>query len=501
MKILSTQQIREADRYTIEKEPIASIDLMERAVRAMFDVVSQRFSTDAYFEIFCGKGNNGGDGLGLARMLSDAGYPVSVHIIEHSSTATSDFATNLERLPKVVNLSHINNASELVDPQAESILVDAILGSGLSRQLDEGLLLELVLMLNEASNYKIALDIPTGLFADSNADNDYRRVFQCDWTLSLQLPKWSFYHRESRNFRGELSILDIGISQEFIEQADTNNYLIGDEDARIIFTPRKSHTYKADYGHAFLFAGKRGSVGAAIMSGEACQRAGAGLLSICAPGAGLIPLQTALPEAMVFADESEDRITSVPDITKATAIGIGPGIGTHKETVRVLKRLIQDSGLPLVIDADALNILSENPTWIPFLPPNTILTPHIGEFRRLLNKPKLGEDYLELLRDFSMKNRVVCVLKDSISVVATPSGKLYFLEVGSPALASAGSGDVLTGVILGLVTSGYPPIEAALLGVYLHGEAGRLAGELNGLESSLARDVTSCLGDVFQSLY
>lgn len=500
MKILSTTQLREADKYTIQNEPITSINLMERAAQALFEAISERFSKEAFFQILCGKGNNGGDGLGLARLLSDAGYRVEVHIVEHRAKGSEDFEVNLNRLPEAVAVKPIEDAAKWTGPEPGSIIIDAMVGSGLGRPL-EALLAEVVEKLNKWENFKIAVDIPTGLFADSNAENDLQKVLQCNWTLSLQLPKQSFYHRTTRSFVGEVTILDIGISQRYINNALTDCHLIGYEEILQIFKPRKRHSYKGDHGHAYLFAGRKGSIGAAIMSGKACQRAGAGLLTICAPAIALSSLQTTLPEAMVMADENEDKLTSLPDVKQAKAIGIGPGIGTAPETARVLKLLIQDAGSPMVIDADGLNILSENRTWIPFLAANTVLTPHIGEFRRLLNITTLGDDYLEDLKDFSRKNQVITVLKDSVTTVAGPSGKLYFFDVGSSALASAGSGDVLTGVILGLLASGYAPLQAALLGVYLHGEAGRIAGELYGLESTLAREVTDCLGDVFQSLY
>lgn len=500
MKILSGNQIKEADRFTIENEPIASIDLMERAVLALFEALTERFDRDTVFEIYCGKGNNGGDGLGLARCLAEAGYEVAVCIVEHSDNASPDFEINLGRLPELVKINSIYDADDWDGPGPGAVIVDAILGSGLTRPL-EGLISEVVKRLNHSSNFKVAVDIPTGLFSDDNHLNKTDHILRCDWTLSLQLPKLSFYHRDTRAVTGEVDILDIGISQEYIDQAKTTNFRVGYDEVQAIYHPRKRHTYKADFGHAFLFAGSRGSVGAAIMSGTACQRAGAGLLSVCTPGAGLVPLQISLPEAMVIPDEHDGVLTGIPDLDRATAIGIGPGIGTGEPTARVLKLLIQNAGLPMVIDADALNILSENPTWLAFLPPNTILTPHIGEFRRLLGVKSLSHDYLENLRDFSRKNRVITVLKDSITTIADPSGNLYFLDVGSPALASAGSGDVLTGVILGLLTSGYPALLAAQLGVYLHGEAGRIAGDIYGEESALARDVITCLGDAFQLLH
>ena len=500
MKILSTKQIREADQYTIENEPISSLDLMERAAERIFEAISLRFHKSIPFRIYCGMGNNGGDGLALARLMYEAGYEVDIVVLEHSDRSSKDFKSNFERLPKGISATRVKALTELLAPDPDIVLVDAILGSGLQRPL-ESLLRDAVKSLNELPNYRIAVDIPTGLFADNNSMNDLTAVLKCHWTLSLQLPKRSFYHRNTREFPGEISIIDIGISEAFINKATTKAYLLDEQDCAQIFKPRKRHSYKADYGHAFLFAGSKGSMGAAIMAGTACMRAGAGLLSICAPTIGLNPLQVALPEAMVIPDPDPEKLGHMPNLNRATAIGIGPGIGVDQSTSRLIKSLIQDAGRPMVMDADALNILSDNPTWIPFLPPNTILTPHIGEFRRLIQSDKLDETYLEELREFCVKNKVITILKDSISCVCDAEGNQFFVDAGSAALASAGSGDVLTGIVLGLLSSGYSPLQAALLGVYLHAEAGRISGEYRGLESTLARDVIDNLGEAFHLFY
>ena len=500
MKILTGKQIKEADQFTIKHEPVSSIDLMERAVEGLFERISDRCDRTTVFEIFCGKGNNGGDGLGLARKLAQNGYQVRAVIIEHSDNSSEDFQINLERLQKTnVQIAYIRQEDDWTCSR-EAVMVDAILGSGLSRPL-EGFVADVVQGLNRYNNFKIAIDIPTGLFADDNSNNQLDKIFRSDWCLSIEFPKLSMMHKDTAPLCGEVSLVDIKLHPRFIGDAKSKNYYVQYNDACSIFKPRKKHSYKGTYGNALLLAGSRGSIGAAIMSATGCLRSGAGLLTVATPACGVDPVQTALPEAMVKPDENSERITQLPDLSKATAVGAGPGLGTADDTAQVIKHLIQNLNVPVVFDADALNILSANKTWLSFLPANSVLTPHPGEFKRLLGVDKLEQDYIDRLRQFSQKNNVVTVLKDSITAVADRQGRIFFIDEGSPALASPGSGDVLTGIILGLLSSGYQPLQAALLGVYLQGRAGKLAGELYSLESALARDVIENLGLAFSELY
>lgn len=501
MKILSAKQIKEADKHSIENEPISSLKLMERAAISMFQHLEENFHHNQSFHIFCGMGNNGGDGLVLARLLHNAGYSVHVSIISHSDDGSEDFQKNLERLKELpVSIIHISAADEISELSEEAIIIDAILGSGLSRPL-KGLIAEVVEQLQKLPNQKVAVDIPTGLFADDNAENDLDKVLSCDLCLSLQFPKLSMMHKETAPLCGEVLVVDIGLSKDFISKAQTSNFYITEEDIRQIFKPRKKFSHKGTYGHGLLVAGSRGSFGAAIMSATAAMRAGLGLLSVAVPNRGEQVLHGQLPEAMILPDEDPDKITAKPDFKKATATAAGPGLGTDEATAKALKNLIQTAEHPMIFDADALNILSENKTWLSFLPEHSILTPHPGEFKRLLGEEELGDNYLEQLRNFSMKNGVVTILKDAITAVADTHGNLYFLDFGTPALASAGSGDVLTGILLGLLSQDYSPLHAAFLGVYLQGKAARLAAFSQSLESCLALDVVDQLGAAYQELY
>lgn len=501
MKILSASQIREADKHTIENEPISSLDLMERAAINMFQRLEQHYHHDRQFHIFCGMGNNGGDGLVLARLLSNAGYQVQVWVIRHSDSGSDDFQTKLKRLEEPgVPVTDISSADEIKGLPEDAVVVDAILGSGLSRPL-KGLIAEVVQQLKKLPNTKVAIDIPTGLFADDNSENDLDKILPADLCLSLQFPKLSMLHKDTAPLCGELEVVDIGLSPEYIGKAKTTNYFVTKEEVGQIFKPRKKFSHKGTYGHGLLVAGSRGSLGAAVMSASGALRSGIGLLTVAVPGRGEQVLHSQLPEAMLIPDPDPDKISVRPEFKKANATAVGPGLGKDPATAQALKNLIQTAEHPMVFDADALNILSENKTWLSFLPDHSLLTPHPGEFKRLLGDDELESNYLERLRQFAMKNGIICILKDSITIVADYRSNLYFLDFGSPALASGGSGDVLTGILLGLLGQGYSPLHAALLGVYLQGTASKIAAEKQSLESCLAGDVLENIGAAYRSLY
>lgn len=500
MKILSSQQIREADKQTILNEPIASIDLMERAVSKLFKSIDASYSDDTPFAIFCGKGNNGGDGLALARWLFQNDYHVQVFVLEHSNSASSDFEENHKRLESIgILVKSISAVDQVPDFDEDIVLIDAILGSGLSRPL-EGLVSEVVRQLNELENEKLAIDIPTGLFADDNGNNDLDSILRADVTLTFQCPKMSMLHRETGHFAGQLEVLDIGLDEDFIEKSKSNYHYLSPIELSEIYKPREKFSYKGTYGHAMIIAGSYGSMGAAVMSGKACLRSGAGLLTAFVPKCGVDIFQVSLPEAMVVSSDSEEEIAGLPNPNKYTAIGVGPGLGTSKNTTETLKGLLNEFTGKMLLDADALNILAANSDWWGKLPKDTVLTPHPGEFKRLLGIERLDSNYLEKLRDLSKKHSVIIVLKDAITAIAAPDGQIYFMDYGTPALAKGGSGDVLTGIITGLLASGYEALQAAQLGVYLQGMAAHIASDETSEEACLASDVINALGKALRTL-
>ena len=490
MKILSIDKVREADRYTIEHEPISSADLMERAAGQVFEWLMAHVSKDRNIKVFCGNGNNGGDGLVMARRLFEKGYEPKVYMVGNLEKMSPDCEVNHRRFKQVASvfLHEIRSTEDFPPISQGDILIDALFGSGLNRPL-EGLAAELICYLNRQEAIRIAIDIASGLFADSPSPE--AAIFKPDYTLTFQQPKLAFMMPENDPYVGRLEVLDIQLHPQYLLEVETANFFIDKEMVKPIIHQRPKYSHKGTYGHALLVAGSEGKTGAAILGAKSCLRTGVGLLSVLLPKVAWNPLMAAVPEAMIHTDEK---------LEKFNAIGVGPGLGKEDEAQRMVRHLIQDAKASLVMDADALNILAENKTWLSFLPVRTILTPHPKEFERLFGKTSNSFERLALLREKAMKHLAIIVLKGANTAVALPNGGVFFNSTGNPGMATAGSGDVLTGMILSLLAQGYGPEEAAVLGVYLHGLAGDLAASKVGQEALIASDITENIGNAYLSL-
>lgn len=502
MKILSAEQIKVCDAFTIKNEPIASIDLMERAAMACIKHIVKNASIDSEFLIFCGKGNNGGDGLAIARFLIKRNYSVKVYVINHSENASEDFSTNLERLkelkPEVV--FNIDKEEDLkpIEITASTLVIDALLGTGLNKPLS-GIIASLVNFINDSKIFVISIDIPSGLYADKPNDNT-DVIVQSSITLSFQFPKLSFLMPQNGIYVPEFEVLDIGLDKTFIHNIFTPHYYITKSDLQPLLKQRAKFSHKGKYGHALLVAGAYGKMGASVIAAKACLRSGAGMLTVQTPKKGIDILQTSIPEAMVNPDANEELISELPNMDKITAVGIGPGIGTEAVTESVIKKLLNYT-LPIVFDADAINILANNKTWLSFLAPDTILTPHVKEFDRLTQKHINDFERLESAKQFAIKHRCILVLKSAYTQTVMPDGNVFFNSTGNAGLAKGGSGDTLTGIILGLLARGYTPPQAALIGVYIHGSAADACLKKIHIESLLATDVIAKLPKAFEKLY
>lgn len=498
MKILSVEKIREADAYTIENEPISSIDLMERAASTIYEWFMKRCkSKEVSVKIFCGVGNNGGDGLALARMLFFTDIIPQVFMVRLSDKMSRDCEFNFNRLKEETEVPIYDIFSDEEFPQISDneIIIDAVFGSGLNRKV-EGFAAELIRHLNNNKAVRIAIDIPSGLSADTiYTSYQHDAIFKADYTLSFQFPKLSFMFPENDVFVGRWEVLDIGLHKDYIEAAETMNFYTTEDVAMPILRKRSKFSHKGTYGHALLVAGSEGKTGAALLSAEACLRTGVGLLTAHLPKSAVLPMQIYLPEAMIDIDKSDAHCSEINDILSYTAIGAGPGLGKDAETVIALKKIIQEATVPLVLDADALNIIADNTTWLSFLPDKTILTPHPKEFERLFGKTYNSYERLEIQRKMSAVHNIIIVLKGAHTAITFPNGSCFFNSTGNPGMATAGSGDVLTGMILSLLAQRYMPEEAALLGVYLHGKAGDKAAEEKGEMSMIARDIIRNISD------
>ncbi len=509
MKILSTQQIKEADRYTIEKEPILSIDLMERAASRAAEWILREIGADNDFAIFVGPGNNGGDGLVIARHLDHAQRKanlvnhVYVYVVKFTDKFSDDFKINLDRLKNTnVVVYYITSADEFPSLTGNDVVIDAIFGSGLSRPA-AGLPGQIIDRINKAQKkLVISIDIPSGLFGEEN-HREKQTIIKADYTLTFEFPFLSFFFAENQDYVGEFIIIPIGIHPEFIENVKTDYYTIEAQDVRQRIKPRKKFSHKGHYGHGLLIAGHYGTMGAAILAAKAAHRTGIGLLTAHLPAKCVDVMQISSPETIVQVDEQNDSVsTYIPDLDRFNAVGIGPGIGLMQEPALLLRDvLIKGKEKHFVIDADAITILGQNKDWLELMPPLTILTPHPKEFERIAGTSPNHYQRLLLQREFSRKYNAIVVLKGAYTCISLPDGRCYFNTTGNPGMATGGSGDVLTGMILSLLAQGYSPEDAAIIGVYLHGLAGDIAAGFNGQDALIASDIINFIPEAYLSLF
>lgn len=500
MKLFSAEEIRAWDQYTIQQEPISSIDLMERAAGKCVDWLERNNYTDKPFHIFCGKGNNGGDGLAIARMLSERNQSVTVHILEFGHKGTDDFQVNLARLHQYTDITirFVQTEENFHELNPEDLVIDALFGSGLNRGL-EGVTAELVKHINQSGCKVISIDIPSGMFTDHSSKGNV--VIKASHTLSFQCYKLAFLVAENSDFIGEVHILDIGLHPDYYKSVSSKYELTDKEIIHSIYKPRNRFSHKGNFGHALIIAGSYGKIGAAVLASKACLRSGVGLLSCHIPKCGYDILQTALPEAMVMTDFNSSFITKIEDdLSKYKGIGIGPGIGTATETKLMLKQVFDTYKNPVVLDADALNIIALQKDLFGHIPPGSILTPHPKEFERLFGETANNFEKVELALQKAKELNVIIVLKGHHTLITTPDGKAFFNSTGNAGMATGGSGDVLTGILTGLLAQGYTSANAAILGVYLHGFAGDIAAERLSMEAMMAGDIIENLGQAFISI-
>ncbi|QRR01687.1 NAD(P)H-hydrate dehydratase [Dyadobacter sandarakinus] len=492
MKIFNAQQIRDWDAYTIAHEPVSSLDLMERASQAFVKWFCNQFVQTRPVWVFCGKGNNGGDGLAIARILSTGGYDVQVYTIDYPGKASADYSANLERLKSHITPTQIAAITDFPEVPEQVVCIDALLGTGLSRPV-EGLLSEIIVKLNSLTNKIVSVDIASGLYTDqSNAQDDV--IVKPHFTVTFQCPKLSFMMPQNAHFTGSWHVVPIGLSEEYAQQTPASYYFTEKKAAETRIQPRQKFSHKGTFGHALLVAGSFGKMGAAVLSGKACLRSGAGLLTMHVPACGYEIMQISLPEAMTTVDKHEKINTQLPELDAYSAVGIGPGIGKEQPTVELVEKLLDTIGVPLLIDADALNILSENRQLLDKLPAKTILTPHPKEFQRLAGDSSNEFERLEAGRQFAIRHQVIICLKGANTAVILSNGDVHFNSTGNAGMATGGTGDVLSGIITSLLAQKYPAEDAAILGVYEHGLAGDRAAARRGQSALIASDVVEYLG-------
>jgi hydroxyethylthiazole kinase-like uncharacterized protein yjeF len=499
-KILSPEQVRQADAFTIGHEPVSSLDLMERASGACTDWILDNVAQAPHFKVFCGVGNNGGDGLAISRLLKQQGCHVKVYIVRHSEHVSADFRHNEQRLKRIYeeDIADIREAGELPDFDPGDVIIDALFGTGLSRPV-EGLAAECIRHINQSKARVISIDMPSGLNADRHTPAPEAVVHATD-TLSFQCPKLAFMFAENSARTGKWHILDIGLSRAFIENAVSDKFFLTRGFISGLIKSRDKFSHKGSYGHALLVVGKYGSMGAAVLAARACLRSGVGLLTVHVPSKGVDIMHVSAPEALVSVDGDPEQFSTCPDLSAFTAIGIGPGVGTVDKTKGAFTALLERKPLCMMLDADALNMMGMDRSLLGKMPGHSVLTPHPKEFERLAGKA--GDDFERhrMQLELSAKYQACILLKGAHSCLTTPGGISYFNSTGNPGMARGGSGDVLSGIITGLLAQGYSSGDSSLIGMYVHGMAGDIAMKRLGVTGMVAGDIVDALPEAWMEL-
>lgn len=499
MKIFSAEQIYKADKATIEKQQISSDELMERAATQIFNWMHSRMQgAPVKIHLFCGIGNNGGDGIALARHLFEHGYNIEVYVVNYSDKRSKDFLTNLNRLKdRKIWPKYLDAESDMLAINPNDIIVDAIFGIGLNRTPDQWVT-RIIQHLNKSKAFILSVDIPSGLFTN-RVPEVKDAVIKANFVLSFQVPKLVFFLPETGIYVEHWEVLDIGLDKDFLANASTSFELVSKNEVLQFYRPRTKYSHKGTYGHALIVGGSHGKIGAVTLASKAALKTGSGLVTAYVPECGYQILQTSIPEVMVLTN-GKIYIEGIAFDLEPTVMGIGMGMGTEKGTVKALDNFLRKNKIPLVIDADALNILSQNQELLEFIPEKSILTPHPKELERLVGKWKDDFEKLEKIKDFSEKHNVVIVIKGAHTITFF-EGRGYINTTGNPGMATAGSGDTLTGIVTGLMAQGYQSLQAAIFGVYIHGKSGDISVENTGYQALVASDIIEGIGSAFLDLF
>lgn len=503
MKIFTSAQIHELDRYTIEHEPIKSIDLMERAAKAITHAITEEWTTHTPVVVFAGPGNNGGDALAVARLLINEGYKVKTYLFNITNHLSDDCVLNRQRLLDGKHAKDLIEVTAKFDPPeltADMLVVDGLFGSGLNKPLAGGFA-SLVKYINQSPAKVVSIDVPSGLMSEDNTYNVRANIIHAYLTLTLHERKLSFLFGDAQQFIGKLKVLDIRLSPEYIQKTEAQYYVLEENDIRSRLLHREDFAHKGNMGNALIVAGSYGMAGAAVLTTRACLRSGVGKVTAITPKKNYDIMQIAVPEAVLQMDHEETAFTEAVDTDGFDALGIGPGLGRQETTAIAMIAQIRRAQCPIVADADALNILASHRAWMQQLPKGIIMTPHPQELDRLTGSPA-NADYERLHRtcELAKSLQAYIILKGHNSALCLPNGNVFFNPTGNSGMATAGSGDVLTGIITALLARGYHQQNACMVGMYLHGLAGDLAAKELGKESLVASDIIDHLPQAFQYL-
>lgn len=502
MKIFASHDIREIDNATCEAQNIDSLELMERAAGAVSCEIISRFLPSQRIVVVAGPGNNGGDALAVARLLYEQGYrKIEVFLFNVVGKISHDCDEERKKLITMDGIDFTEVRKDFSPPYLgeNDVVIDGLFGSGLRKPLQGGFAM-LARLINESNAFVVSIDVPSGLFGEWNENVSRRDMIHADLTLAFQTPRLSFFFEENAEIIGEWKLLDIDLDEKKMKQIPAEFMLVETRSVRPLLKPRRPFTGKRDYGSVLLMAGSAGMTGAAVLAAGATLRSGAGLVTVHSGRGGMQVVQTAVPEALFEPDKHENYVTDMTIHHTHQAVAVGPGIGTNERTIEALGNLLNNCKSPLVLDADALNCISIRPDLLQVLPPQTIITPHIGEFDRLFGEHSNSEERLKKAIDMARYYNIIIVLKGHRTATVRPTGRVYFNSTGNPGMATAGAGDVLTGVIASFLAQGYRPEHAATIGVFVHGLAGDLAAEEKGEFGMVAGDIVNWLGRAIRKI-
>ena len=499
MKIFTSKDISEIDRYTIAHEGVSSWELMERAASSIAKVIMERWLPKQRIVIFAGPGNNGGDALAVARLIADQGYSSEVFLFNTKSSLSPDCLKNRNMLKDSENVifTEVKQSFDFPDLSETDVVVDGLFGNGLKERLVGGYV-SIIKNINESGAFVISIDIPSGLFGETNYYTILSNVIHANLTLSIQFPRLSFFYKENAQCIGEWRTIDIGLSRTAMHNTPSNYYLIDSVAVKEALKSRPTFGDKNDFGRIYIAAGSLGMVGASVICTKAALRTGVGVVTTHTPSCGYLPMQIAVPEAIVDTDDDNCHITKIEPHPKASAVAIGPGIGTEKETINALGTFLKRAKKPVILDADALNCIAKVSMLISDIPMNSILTPNEAEFDRLFGDSFSEEERVKKAVDVAFKKKIIIILKGHYTKVIRPDGKVYINTSGNSGMATAGSGDALTGIIAALIGQGYSPCAAATIGVHIHGLAGDLAKKRHSEFGVIASDIVDNIGKAFK---
>ncbi|MCH5232938.1 MAG: NAD(P)H-hydrate dehydratase, partial [Muribaculaceae bacterium] len=473
------------------------------AASAVCCEIVSKFNPNQRIVVMAGPGNNGGDALAVARMLFEQGYrQLEVFLFNVLGKLSHDCNEEKEKLEELEGIDFTEVKSDFQPPAlgAGDVVIDGLFGSGLKGPLQKGFL-TLVRYINDSGAYIISIDIPSGLSGEWNDNVSRRDMIHANLTLAFQFPRLSFFFEENEDVIGKWQLLDIGLDQSKIKDIPVDFILVDEKNVRPFIKKRRNFSGKRDYGSALIFAGSTGMAGAAALAARGCLRSGAGLVTVHSARVSLPIIQTLVPEAMFEPDRNENFISEMNIHHNHQAVAAGPGIGQNEKTIDALESMLKIYKNPVILDADALNCIARRPHLLSLLPAHSIITPHIGEFDRIFGEHAGNEERLRKAIEMSKYYNIIIVLKGHYTATIRPTGRVYINSTGNPGMATAGSGDVLTGVITALMAQGMRPEQAATIGVFVHGLAGDMAAEKWGEYGIMASDIADNCGLALRKLY